>query len=222
VIYLIGCDHCKAQTYAEGSGLDDPQNKTQREFRRMLIKAIGDYDPDLIAEEHHPDLLKTKGERSVALEVASEYRICHRFCDPSQSERLKLGIGNALPHIDPAASSDWYKRIGTEYDAHRHDIAHRWPIREGFWISQLRDDIYKTVVFICGTLHTYTFKERLESSGVKSQVIKDSVGCVPTLGDSDAYKALQDVRVNDFPPVTDRSDSRCFCISFPTQIQLNL
>lgn len=215
MVFLIGCDHCKAQTYAEDSGLDDPQNKTQLEFREVLIKAIEDYDPDLIAEEHHPDLLKAKGRRSVVLDIASEYRICHRFCDPSRSEKLELEIGEGLPHIDPGAPFDWNSRIGTRYDAHRHDIAHRWPIREGFWISQLRNDIYKTVIFICGALHICSFKERLESLGAKPHIIADVVGCLPTLKESDEYKALQDVRMNGFPPVTDGSDPRCFCTKTP-------
>jgi peptide methionine sulfoxide reductase MsrA len=82
LVYLIGCDHVAAQTYPEGSELGDPSNKTQREFMRLLIRAVEDHRPFLIAEEYHPEFLKRRRQRSVALEVASEVRVSHRFCDP--------------------------------------------------------------------------------------------------------------------------------------------
>jgi len=217
LVFLIGCDHCKAQTYAEGSGLDDPQNKTRREFRDVLIKAINDYDPDLIAEEHHPFYLKQHQRRSVVLEVASESRICHRFCDLSPEERMNHGIGFDLPFLDHPQCGNVVQvpdHLGTISDCewHKHDIAHRFPIREEFWIKQLGNDIHKKVIFVCGALHTSTFSKKLIEREIDMKIIQDEVGCLTTLHGSDKYKALQFVLKNGFPPICVGADPKCFCI----------
>jgi hypothetical protein len=52
LIFLVGCHHDKAQTYSADSKLNDPQNQTQREFRKLLLDTIEKYKPSLIAEEH--------------------------------------------------------------------------------------------------------------------------------------------------------------------------
>ena len=158
MIFLIGCDHRAAQTYAEGSGLDDPENNTQKEFKELLIKIIRTFYPELVAEEYDPDILKLQRRRSVAFEVASDLNICHRFCEPSPSDRCKRGIGDDLPFFGPCVPGDWYDRIANKQESFRHDVAHRWPIREEFWIEQLGEDIHKSILFLCGAGHRETFR----------------------------------------------------------------
>jgi hypothetical protein len=209
VVYLIVCDHVAAQTYPVGSGLDDPQNATQREFRKLLIKTIENYDPTLIAEEYDPYILKNQGRQSVALEVATERHVCHRFCEPSLSDRRELGIDEDLPFLGPLTLGEWFDRIETEQEAFRHDFAHRWPVREEFWIKRLGDDIHKKVLFICGAGHRETLRRRLESRGIKVKIIEKRFGASKMR--ESHFAAYRDVRRNGFPPVTDGSDSRCFC-----------
>jgi len=85
-IYLTGCDHRAEQTYELLAGPDFKQEN----FKRVLRATVQTHTPDLIAEEQHPDFLesrvKSKTRQSVALDLASELRICHRFCDPSRVE----------------------------------------------------------------------------------------------------------------------------------------
>jgi hypothetical protein len=142
VVFLIGCDHIAAQTYPEGTDLDDPQNTTQREFRELLVKAIEKHDPQLIGEEYHPEFLKRRKQRSVVIEVASMVNIYHRFCDPGLEDRKKLGISEGPPCVPP----------GFCYGAMYNYFDHEWPIREEFWIgSWLRKF----------TSESYSFAERV-------------------------------------------------------------
>ena len=148
-------------------------------------------------------------------------RLEHVFAEPPSPEKYKRGIGLELPfsYIDPnvvALSPPCGYQDLSDYEWHRHDVGHRFPIREDYWITQLGDDIDKSVLFICGALHVCTFKERLEKSGRKVGIIAESIGCLPTFKDSDAYKALQDVHENGFPPVTLGAEPRCFCVQAQT------
>jgi hypothetical protein len=68
MVFLIGCNHYKAQTYPDCSELVDPLNRTQSEFKERLIKAIEEFDPTLIAEEHHPEILQKRNLRSIVFE----------------------------------------------------------------------------------------------------------------------------------------------------------
>ena len=208
MLYLVACDHDKAQTYREGTKLNGPENKTRKEFRELLIKTIEEYDPALIAEEHHPEFLKRNRLKSIALEVASERRICHRFCEPSISERRKLGIDEELPFFSPHTPGDWSDRIGTIQESYRHDFAHRWPIREEFWIAQLGEDIQKKALFICGAGHRETLRKRLETRGVEVKIIAKRFGAA-RMRESD-FAVYREIRRNGFPPA-----SGCFCSTPP-------
>ena len=205
MIYLIGCDHNTAQTYLIGSGLDD----THKEFRRLLLKAIQEHKPELIAEEHYPDSLKEQERHSIAYEVASENCICHRFCEPSPSKKKKLGVGRGIniPNFSSLASS--YQQ---NFECYRHIFAHRWPIREEFWITQLGDDIHRRVLFICGAGHRETLRRRLKSRGIEVKIIRNAKRFGASEMPKSHFAAYKDVRRNGFPPVTDGSDSRCICI----------
>ena len=105
MVFLIGCDHRAAQTYPESSDLDNPQNRIQREFRLLLIRAIEKHHPSLIAEEYHPEFLKRLRQNSVAVEVASEVNITHRFCDPSL-ENKNISSPNG-PSAKSSGSANW-------------------------------------------------------------------------------------------------------------------
>jgi hypothetical protein len=197
VIYLTGCDHNAAQTYLEESGPDN----TQKRFRELLVKTIEKYKPELIAEEHHPEMLECQKRRSIALEVASELSILHRFCEPSRQKKNELGVGRAMTIPDTIYFESPEHR---NFECHRHIVAHRWPIREEYWISQLGEDLHKKVVFICGAYHRWTFRKRLESRGIEVRIIEKSFGAskVPIY----QFAAYKDVRRNDFPPAEE-----CVC-----------
>jgi hypothetical protein len=211
-VYLIGCEHDCEQTYLISKG----SNEKHREFERVLREAIENHNPDLIAEEYHPELLKSKRRQSIALEVASEMRICHRFCDLSEAEKWARGIGPDFPWSWIPSHQILFQQpnclgLISDCEWHKHNVAHRFPIREEFWIAQLRDDVYKTVIFICGAMHVPTFKERLEGRNIKVRVIRDFVAFDPGVTNRVEFGAREDVRKNGFPPVLIGGDLECFC-----------
>jgi hypothetical protein len=172
MIYLVGCEH-SLQTFSSNSGYFP---KAQRSFELYLLSAIRSNRVDLVAEELDLEFPKRKSRQSVALKLVSELKsvmkIDHRYCDPCPSRREQLGIGKGLPEIDDPFDPALKNLIRTKHEAHLHDIAHRWPIREKFWIESLGKDIHRNIIFICGALHLCTFGERLRASGVATKVIK--------------------------------------------------
>jgi len=196
VVFLIGCDHIAAQTYPEGSELDNPQNSTQRAFKELLIRTIEKHDPFLIAKEYHPEFLKRRGRRSVAFKVALETNISHRFCDSSLVDRERLGISDGPPFAPPG----WDNR---EKRMQEYFLC-EWPIREEFWISQLGEDIHKNVLIVLGAGHRETLRRRLERRAIEVRTLDKKFG-ISNIWDGDfpAYRAAyRELRSNGFKPVS--------------------
>ena len=195
MVFLIACDDDRAQTYPSGSGLDDPQNGTQREFCERLTKAIQTHHPVLVAEEFHPEFLQRRNLRSVVFDVASAANIRHRFCDPSLEDRERLGISDGPPHAPPG----W-----DNHERMRMYFLHEWPIREEFWISQLGEDVHKRVLFVCGAGHRGTLRRRLNRRAIEVKIVEKRFGILNIWnGDFPAYKAAyRDLRRNGFVPIS--------------------
>jgi len=179
VIYLIGCDHNKVQSAPDGVW-----NDNHRELAGIILQVIADRNIVLIAEEEHPSYLSQKGMRSVALDVLTSLHqigratnITHRFCEPCPAEKERRGINYDLPHLAPGCfDQELSNLMPTKAVAHQHDIGHRWPIREEFWLEQIGDELYRDLLFICGALHRITFKRRLESRGALVRIVDKRVG----------------------------------------------
>ena len=169
MIYLIGCRHIQNQTFFPRNGL----LSGQRNFKAFISGVIRKYKISLVAEELDSDYFERTKRRSVALDLANELSgIEHRFCDPCPLERTVLGIDRGLPIIDDPFDPALSELIQNEKDAHMHDIGHRWPVREDFWIKQLGGDLHRDVLFICGALHVCTFGSRLRARETETRVIR--------------------------------------------------
>jgi len=206
VVYLIGCDHRTAQTYRNDSSLGAPENRGQAELKELIFATVTRYPLDLIAEEANADILRKTQRQSVVYEAACESGISHRFCEPTWDEKNELSIEEDLPFLGPSPPFDWEARVPSTGIAFRHDIAHRWPIREEFWIERLGDLHDRNVLFICGDAHRWTFRRRLEAKGIEVKLIAKRVGAqrLP----QNYFEAYREVRQKGFPPPT-----RCFCVS---------
>jgi hypothetical protein len=68
--------------------------------------------------------------------------------------------------LGPGSPFEWKALIPSPEVAYRHDIAHRWPVREKFWIDSLRYDLNHNVLFIYGTAHRWTLRGRLEAKAL--------------------------------------------------------
>jgi hypothetical protein len=206
MVYLIGCDHRKAQTYRNDSSLTDPENRGQAKLKEIILAAVVSYQLDLIAEEANADILRATQRQSVVYEAACESGITHRFCEPTWDEKNELSIEEDLPFFGPCPPSEWEAHIPSRDVSRRHDIAHRWPVREEFWIDRLGDQLHQNILFICGDAHRWTFRRQLEARGVKVKLIAKRVGA-QTLP-QDYFEAYREVRRKGFPPPTG-----CFCVS---------
>jgi len=92
MFYLIGVAH-RVQSKARGS--DDTEE--QKAYRACLTAAIKRIEPAVVAEEFSNDALRkaNKSDRaeheSITREIASALGTAHRFCDPEQEAREKMG-----------------------------------------------------------------------------------------------------------------------------------
>jgi hypothetical protein len=205
VVYLIGCDHRDAQTYRNDSSLGAAENRRQAELKELILATFSRYQLDLIAEEANADILRNTQRQSVVYEAACESGITHRFCEPTWDEKNELSIEEDLPFLGPCPPSEWEARVPSTDIAYRHDIAHRWPIREEFWIKRLGNGVDRNVLFICGDAHRWTFRRRLEAKGIKIRLIAKRVGAQKLR--QNYFEAYREVRRKGFPPPTG-----CFCV----------
>jgi hypothetical protein len=206
VVYLIGCDHQNAQTYLTGSAMTQREGQGQADLKELILAAVARYQLELIAEESNADILHRSQRQSVVYDAALISGITHRFCDPTPDERSVLSIEEDLPFYGPCPPREWEAQIPSVEIAYRHDIAHRWPVRECFWIDRLGDEIKQNVLFVCGDAHRWTFRRRLEARNIKVNLIAKRVGA-KTLR-QDYFEAYREVRRKGFPPRTG-----CFCVS---------
>jgi hypothetical protein len=205
LVYLICCDHEYAQTYPASSDLNDPQNKIQREFKQFILDSIQAHQPLVIAEEMSAERLQTRNRKSVVAEAANETSTHHIYADPNPVQRQSLGIVEDLPFFGPSAPLEWQDHITTEEEAFLHDLAHRCPRREEFWIREIQSFLNQPLLFVCGDSHRWTFRRRLEARGIQVRVIGKRFGATPLR--KDHFRAYKRVRRNRFPT------SECFCVS---------
>jgi len=206
VVYLIGCDHGRAQTYRNGSSLTDSENQAHAELKKLVLTAAARYEPELIAEEANTTMLRNTQRQSVVQEAAYESGITHKFCEPTWDEKSQLQIEEPLPFLGPCPPSEWEARVPTVDLAYRHDIAHRWPVREKFWIDSLGDGLKQDVLFVCGDAHRWTFRRRLEAQGIQVKLLAKRVGA--QMLPQKYFEAYREVRRRGFYPPTG-----CFCVS---------
>jgi hypothetical protein len=216
MIYLVGCRHKPYQTFNPASSYFP---KARNRFKSFLRSAIEVNEIDLVAEELDCEFFEREKRQSVALNLANELRntrdIEHRYCDPTPSKRCEIGIGRGLP-IDDPVDPELSKLIKTKREAHLHDIAHRWPVREEYWIRKLAGDLQRNVLFICGALHVCTFGSRLRTKQVPVTVLQRFFerpkGWLVSDDNAIEFAACKDVLRNGFPP-----EKGCFCLSPPEQ-----
>jgi hypothetical protein len=171
MVYLIGADHEHAQRRKRGEALTDDQLS----FKSVVESAIQSVHFCLLAEEDHADFLSgpsvtpEKVADSILLEIARAHGIenRHRFVDPNQEEREKIGY-QALS--------------GQPYDAvpmRAHEIMHQFPKREEFWLRKMQDFLDRDILFICGWGHIGSFSALLARNGVSFSIWADKIGARP-------------------------------------------
>jgi hypothetical protein len=129
-----------------------------------------------------------------------------------------IGIGGCLPYLcNTCDCADKKQRlpVADKCDSHFHEWAHRFPIREIFWLSCIAEKKDENILFICGALHRCTFRERLGQAGFKVKILKkyfghDS-GFMKEHVCAEEFRAYVEVR-----RMKARINPRCFCVNLRT------
>ncbi|MBI3405043.1 MAG: hypothetical protein HY046_06255 [Acidobacteria bacterium] len=174
MFHIIGVNH---RVQGAKSGVD--RTADQVAYAECLARAIDDHTPDLVAEEHSPEALASCGQDiSVTKEVAAAGGVEHKFCDPTTEQRAAIGYKDAyaisleISLDDPSGLSQTEIKILGQATAY----VHYFPIREQFWLDEMKDYTAKEVVFVCGSDHIASFQRLLESKCIPSAVLVGDIG----------------------------------------------
>lgn len=166
-VFIIGTNH----VYQFGSGSDFKgttcSQQQEAKFRQLLIKVCGSCCVAAICEELSEEALRKMAlTESVPKKIAHALSLCHRYCDPNEKERNKMGIRDDS-YIRTAGIMSHQSQESIEQEV----LAERRK-REPYWIGQLlKLDAYP-VLFVCGSWHVPSFSDLLRHSGAESIIVE--------------------------------------------------
>lgn len=138
---------------------------TSEELKPFLKSLCRKYKVRAMAEEMSAEALaERKCPASIPMQVADSLRVAHQFCDPTRSERVKLGIQQendirAQAFLSGEPEADIAKRL---VESHAK--------RERYWLEQLRGLNLWPVLFVCGADHVASFCQLLRQEGISAHV----------------------------------------------------
>lgn len=197
MIHLIGVDHFKAQRKKRGLELTD----MQRHYQSVVESAIASIHPDLLAEEDHPSYLSEDDAESILQPMARSHGIPHLFVEADRAMQKKLGYKT----VDMIKALLIARGDGSATAASAHKIAHQFPIRERFWLTEVNRTAAKNVLLICGDLHLTTFTNLLAGEGMPYNILAERVG-VDAANDPE-YQALKYAQDQNM-----FGETNCFCL----------
>lgn len=159
MIYVIGTNHELQHSGRIRRGQPDAVAAARSQFFDYLQVTAKRLHISLIAEELAPEVLCALSAQSLARLVAEAIGAEHRFCEPSIDDRAALGL---LP-------------VGTE-DLTDEQRSCAISKREWFWLSRMRADLHKSILFICGAAHVDSFADLLRIDKVAVEIIEPYFG----------------------------------------------
>jgi hypothetical protein len=211
MIHLIGVNHL-AQRFKSSRGPSE-QNLSftddQIKFKDAIEKAIRDLKPDLLAEEDNQERLDKAGSISILQAIHKIVGIRHEFVDPNKAERNARGYKDYVQLCkfeqirSPLVDDDNLSEV--EMLARAHEIAHQFPIRERFWLAELRRIAAQKILFVCGDIHLCTFGNLLAAELIAFSVFAEGIGVNPS--NKIEYDALEYAKDNHM-----FDDADCFCL----------
>lgn len=156
-VYLIGVDH-----FAQWNRESDQT----RNFINYLGEQIKQHNISFIGEEFSEEALEMNSVKSTTTQdIAKQYGIKHRFCDPDTKTRKELGI----PLRQEIKDNLDIKSVVLENSAQDKQIKEEQrtyhPVREQFWLDKIKNEIFEKAIFVCGSEHLNSFKSLLERGG---------------------------------------------------------
>jgi hypothetical protein len=197
MLYIIGVNH-RAQVRERGN----EDTYVQRELARHLRTAVKDFQLSFIAEEYYEELLDRRCVDSISREIALEFGIAHKFCNPNVEELHEIGCLNinsiCLKLMESDEEDQSERQIRIKAGA---ILTGRYsPIRERFWLDRLREFCGRDGLFICGDAHIDSFCRLLDVNQIAWNVIARGIGFVQGEAD-EIQEATQYLR--DHPELAD-------------------
>ena len=172
MFHIIGVSH-RAHTIQKAA----IETTEQTEYRTCLESAIAKYHPALIGEELSEYALKYLGkirgmpQMSLTKAIADAAGVEHRFCDPDDEARAKMGYVEGWSLAQRMIMQGSFSDQEAIIRGSAIEVAKHWPDREKFWLDQMMDVITKEVIFVCGDAHVERFQKLLSNNGVNSDAI---------------------------------------------------
>lgn len=158
-IYIIGVNHAVQWDHALPATVD---------YMQYLEKQIKRFNIDLVAEEFSEEALRWANadhttSNQVSIKLLNKSSV---LCDPDDRIREIVGY---------PTQAELEKKFGTrsvvngtdEYKKRREYEKDFFPIREKYWLDQLKNlkHGFRKVIFICGSEHLTGFRALLEKNG---------------------------------------------------------
>jgi len=156
-MFIIGVNH-NIQYVFEG------KSPSTESFKQYLVAEITKHSISLIAEELSIEAInRNKAIDSIAHVTALSIGIKHLYADPDLKARESLGIpsekqireelglGRILSHGQLACLDEAKSKY--------------YPIREKYWLSQIKDQNCSKVLFLCGDSHVESFASLCSNKG---------------------------------------------------------
>lgn len=174
MVYLIGVDHLIQYRGPVPEIL-------REEFKEYLAARVRELGITLIAEEFSEEALGDVYESAEATcrGAAAAAGIDHRFCDPEEEDRQRLGIPSWADAMDGVKKKYGITEKVILNDALRRAVLDEtravvrsfFPARERFWLERLRDRIGENILFTCGWEHIPSFCDLLTAEGAGCAIL---------------------------------------------------
>jgi hypothetical protein len=137
MIYLLGVDHQVQHAR---------QISLAKRFASYLSDNIEKLNIKFVGEEWSEDASKISNVKTtVPQDIAFKYNVQHRFCDPNEIDRKKIG---------------WKSKQDDR-------------LREMFWLDKIKDKRNKEIIFICGVNHLESFSTLLNKDRFMVKILPE-------------------------------------------------
>ena len=183
MFYLIGVEHGVQSVPVKGVEIPN-----HTEYRACLEQAIHTYKPAVVGEEYNKDafaraeFVNRGPQEYFTRKIAEKAGVKHALCDPDLKTRMAIG------YQSPLCWSPLIDNLSEPLPDSEHDLLCRGleiifdiPIREQYWLNQLKPFLEKDIIFVCGDAHVESLGELLASKNILSNVIKRKIGMTPEL-----------------------------------------
>lgn len=181
MFYLIGVQHSVQSIPVKG--LETPYHT---EYRACLEQAIRTYKPAVVGEEYSQDSLNRAAYREpqefFTKEIAEKAGVKHMLCDPDFETRKTMSYQSQYCWSLLIAEL-WHRIPDSERDllSRGLEIVKDIPLREQYWLNELKPVLQNDIIFVCGDSHIDSFAELLGSQKIVPRVIKRKIGMTPEL-----------------------------------------